>query len=525
MNLTNTIRTISASGNLQRGATLLGRVALFTLCVWVSTLVLGYLFGVLAVERHHIQTAVIWLSAAVLLKWIVARPEPVEAEHDAPPSAGRWGDRWAVLVWITASICLYWSVLHIGLLSDDYVLVSRAQDLDLRAVAPQLFRPTVLLLWGLLFPLAGPFGLHLLNVTLHGINSWLTTVVARRLGCASIPSGLAGMLVLSSPLAPEAVGWIAGGFDVFTATLLLVSILLFVEYDAFAPLWRRALFLFVGVAAIGSKEWAIVIPLLALAAAWSAGRRWTRQQILDAGVMMCMAALFAMWRLIQPGANLLGGRIGRYFVKELAFRPLETLAFPWHADTLSAFPWLPRVATLALLLWLSGWALRTGRSGRPTRLLALGVLTIWLTTAPVFSYLFIGPTLQGSRYLYAASVGWALALTTTLHQVKLRQVLAAIVVGTNLVALPLQLKPWLEAADLRDTAERQIRLLASEQECKSVSIAGLPDSIDGAYVFRNGTAEALERDLGLRLAPAALTDQECRFLWTRQGVEHAPPSR
>jgi hypothetical protein len=89
----------------------------------------------------------------------------------------------------------------------------------------ELFRPLPLFVWATLLHLgSGPSIIHLLNVILHGTNSYLT---------ARLVSGwvedrrwalLAGLVMLTAPLAPEAVAWSSGVFDLMATFFVLTAI-------------------------------------------------------------------------------------------------------------------------------------------------------------------------------------------------------------------------------------------------------------------------------------------------------------
>jgi hypothetical protein len=60
------------------------------------------------------------------------------------------------------------------------------------------------------------------------------------------------------------------------------------------------------------------------------------------------------------------------------------------------------------------------------------------------------------------------------------------------------------------------------QECRTVRLEKLPDSVRGAYVFRNGAPEALRDEAGLEVTGEAQPD--CRFVWSEpaQAFSRAP---
>ena len=80
-----------------------------------------------------------------------------------------------------------------------------------------------------------------------------------------------------------------------------------------------------------------------------------------------------------------------------------------------------------------------------------------------------------------------------------------------IVNIPVHLTPWRRAGELRDRLERAAVTNRLMTVCPSIHLAGLPDNVDGAYVLRNGAAEAFRRDVGKDIRAAE--PLECSFAW------------
>jgi hypothetical protein len=118
--------------------------------------------------------------------------------------------------------------------------------------------------------------------------------------------------------------------------------------------------------------------------------------------------------------------------------------------------------------------------------------------------------------LYLALGGWCLFLAMLAADEARRVVrfalasIAVAMVAVGAVGVRHHLRAWLDAAALRD------RVLASAVEsvqqaaCSHAQFTEAPDSIRGAYLFRNGLDEAL-RARGVTVSPAA--PARCRFAW------------
>ena len=178
-----------------------------------------------------------------------APPPPIQARQAVT----------GVAVAIAISVALYWPTLWLGLLSDDYVLLELPL---LPGDRWEFVRPLPLLLWSVVHPVAGPPGLHALNVILHGVNGallaalTLAIVPAARFGVGL----LAAALFLMCPLAVEPVAWAAGVFDTLLVTWALAYLLALVY--APGPRWAIAGALVCLSAALATKESAVALPLL-----------------------------------------------------------------------------------------------------------------------------------------------------------------------------------------------------------------------------------------------------------------------
>ena len=78
------------------------------------------------------------------------------------------------------------------------------------------------------------------------------------------------------------------------------------------------------------------------------------------------------------------------------------------------------------------------------------------------------------------------------------------------MALRVQISPWQEAAVLRDEIARSASAVSARDDCgRESTLVDLPDSVRGAYLFRNGGREAL--------SPLLTGRRACRLAWTTAG--------
>jgi hypothetical protein len=227
-------------------------------------------------------------------------------------------------------------------------------------------------------------------------------------------------------------------------------------------------------------------------------RRW-RVALCGLGI----AGAYAAWRLIvlppTPGYASLPSS---YRLKELLVRPFAALTVPVRTSMVTAWPWLGTALVCASLLLLlrAAWTWRGHRLAIWTAsALALSVLA---SVAPVYSLFDISPALEGSRYLYLPAAGWSILLALLLMPTssRLNLTLAAVVLIASAAGLRANLTVWNAAGRARDHLLAEVAR-AREAGCSAVWIQNIPDSIDGAYVFRNGLQDAIAPVVVARSAP------------------------
>jgi hypothetical protein len=422
-------------------------------------------------------------------------------------------------LWYAGALVLYWPALTIGLLSDDFVLAGRAGHFQLTAFNAVAFRPIPIALWGAVLGLGGgPWALHLVNVLLHGTNAFLITRFVQPVVRDRNAALVAGLVFLSLPIFPEAVAWSSGVFDVMATTFVLVTILVGRGYECGASAQRRVAFLALGTAALFCKETAVVTGPLVLLDAWMTGVR-SRKRLLDAAGLLLLAAFVGLARVLLAPSSAMQP-VTKYMLQRWIFGTFGSLAVPWHSEVSMAHPWLPMAGAAIVLVMLAFFFVRGGWTDH-TRATVAAAVWMLLATLPAITLFFVAPDLQGARYLYLPGVGFA-ALVAVLIDAFLREAgpqavprLAALGAAGVLVALGaagvrLHLSPWREAAATRDGVQLAAKADVRIALCEAPVFRSLPDTVRGAYVFRNGAVEALAG----RSSPSGNSDESCAFAWT-----------
>lgn len=466
--------------------------------------------------RYHVESAALIFVGCGLAVRIALHRGGSANRRAAASNVPRHLWLWPLLC--CGAFALYWRALSIGFLSDDFVLSARAADWQLGAGSTGFFRPLAMLLWALMLDLgAGPAAFHALNIVLHGTNAYLASRIAAGWLDDLLWSGVAGAIVLTMPIAPEAVVWCSGVFDLLATTLVVSSVLVARQYgQQNVSVWRRIALIVIALAAIASKETAVVGFVLVAMDASVRGYKG-RALWIDLAVAALIASMYAAGRLALA-APYERPALTRFAAQRAVFATYGGLAVPWHATVISRSPWLPITGVIVLLVLTALFLLASGSPVR-TRLAAVAAAWVMVPMMPVWSIFVGNGNLQGSRYLYLPSIGWAALLVVvgaepsrSAFVTGLRRTAAGVLVATAAAGVLIHIEPWAEASHLRDRVEATLldAIRAAPESCDNVAVQNLPDSQDGAFVFRNGAAEAFARDIAVRVGAAR---PACSFEW------------
>ena len=461
------------------------------------------------VKRYEVESAALWfiLFAATSLFLNAARPEAHGVDTPRVPI-------WSWLLWCAATFALFSPALTIGFLSDDFVLADRAGHFDFGFVNPDFFRPVPLALWAVALSTGLPaLVLHAANLLLHATNAFLAMRWSSPLLRNRVAGMLVGATVLTMPAAVEPVVWCSGMFDVMVTTFVLLSLLAARRYEAEGVKPRITLFTWI-VAALLTKETAVVAPLLILLDAWSRQVR-TRRLYKDLSLLLVATTVIGVFRLSRA-SEAVRQPITQYMVQRWAFGTIGGLAVPWHVAFIRQYAVISALVVVALLGLITCLSAATVDSH--ARRVAISTAT-WplICTAPALTFFYVSADLQNSRYLYLATIGWAGLLLTAAIATRRRRLrvmllgLIASIAAWWIIAVRSELGAWQQAAAVRDAVGQEVRVKVAQSNCRSVAVLNAPDSIEGAYVFRNGLTEALRREVGVSLA---VTDgPNCTVVW------------
>ena len=455
---------------------------------------IGYLLG--HYPRHRVESAWLIFAGLALLSLFARQQRPPELSLAS-------FERIHGPLFLLAAIALYLPSVSVGQFSDDYILLSAGTNWNVFA-AWEHVRPLPLLVWAGLssLGLAAPWLLHLVNILLHGTNSFLCYRLSRELGANQMVALASSAVFLSFPGSVETVTWISGLQDVMMTTFVLASIIAALrqsEVRAFA-------FVVLGTL---SKETAVCAPVLLVLIGFL--RPISKRMIL---AMFAWCVVFALGRLyLQPAQGFLEPP-SRYFLKELVVAVYGTLAVPWTEAQIASVPLAP-ILGLVAVAFLLGLALFSSERTQHSRVLLVSCAWVFLAAAPVYRYLYIAPDLQGSRYLYLPAVGWGLLLAWVgcRSEMRLGRAALGVLVMLGIGGTLLQQQRWREAASYRDDVLARALYDARRLDCTSPHFVNGPDNLNGVYVFRNGLNEAYA---AANRASGTASATSCQMRWENE---------
>jgi hypothetical protein len=322
--------------------------------------------------------------------------------------------------------------------------------------------------------------------------------------------------MLTAPLAAEPVIWCSGVFDLSATTLILSCVVLGRQYDG-NPTWsRRVSFIVIGLAALAAKETAAIAGLLVLVDAF-ARSKLNRKLLVDIGILIGLVGIVSLIRLVLAYGPTTP-TITKYAVQRFLFESFGGLAVPWHLEVIRNMPWIAILAVLLYVVLLTRFFIT--RAASSDRAAIAAAFWIPISVLPVFSFLYVGPDLQGSRFLYLAAVGWSglICVIASASHVWQDKVVCALAAGglvlTGAVGVTHHVGPWIEAGSLRGRIQHALRSNESMRRCSLIALTGLPDNVRGAYVFRNGIAEAIAMASNQELTTNA--QPMCAFEWRNE---------
>ncbi len=360
-------------------------------------------------------------------------------------------------------------------------------------------------IWGM-----DPVGHHLTNILLHAANSFLVFLLILKLGRKAEVSVACALMFVAYPVHMESVSWISSRSDLLCAFFYLLALLAYLRERKSTSLghWPSLIFFCL---ALASKEMAMSLPLILILLdiafpqqkVRSPEKQWRTYipyfGLLAAYLMFRFLFLGGMGGYTESQHHLLRFDSSSVIeLRNLIIRPLMGLFMPLHRTEIDKFPFLRSGVLLMIVLIAVYLAVRRKTS---SRLVAAGVALSLISVIPTFRILFVSDTLQGSRHLYLAAFGASLAMAGVAEGLWRRPRIGrpAFVFGSVAIialfiwASSYQLGAWRQAGNIAGKIVREgKKQLVGFDPKDAAYVDDLPDSIDGAYVFRNGFPSAMQ---------------------------------
>lgn len=403
-----------------------------------------------------------------------------------------------LLACIAGAFALYGGVLSLTFLSDDHVAIWRTGP-GHQAWRPTFFRPlSEATFWaGNLIHGPSAWAHRSFNVVLHGVNAWMTCLLATSLitseeGPRKALAWSASLLFLVYPFHTESVVWLVGRESSLATAAVLAALLCDIRI---AEKGRRSFavgaFFLLGLLCYESV---LVLPVLLVTLRWS-----RRAPVVDRALWMgCLGSLL-MWGMLRTvfAGQLINQYGGGFFehstatylasVPKVLLRSFLPPGAAFHGHPFGPVWPYAAVGIASVVLYLFS-RMENVSAGR-RRFLALSAC--WLAALVLAFVAGVSTrTSESDRFLYLPSVFLVLATTELLAQVSFARIRIVFVALLSMACVLLCLRgldPWKRASVI---TERIVGGLAEKVQ-RPMVVVGLPDETDGAFIFRHGFAEAL----------------------------------
>ena len=311
----------------------------------------------------------------------------------------------------------------------------------------------------------GPFGYHLTNVVLFGLNVVLLFWVLHRMTGARWRSALVAALFAFHPLRVESVAWITERKDVLSGLFWMLALLAYVRYVEKPTRGRCGLVPLLMLLGLMSKAIVVVLPpALLLLDYWPLRRAdspFRRDQWPAWWRLIREKAPLWLLSLAFTGINLKTHVTGSGFIYGLSFLNRLLLIFPNYWKYLAKVFWPGKMGILypesdavygpASLLALAGLLALTGLAlwlSRRHRFVGMGWLWFGVILFPVIRGVRLGLADYTDRFTYLPSIGLAILLVWTVAEwAGERRARRALALGA--AAVLLATSGWCTARQLR----------------------------------------------------------------------------
>jgi hypothetical protein len=337
-----------------------------------------------------------------------------------------------------------------------------------------------------------PFGFHLQNLLIHAANALCVAVLLRRLAPAAswVRAAGAGLFFALHPAASECAIWVNGRTSSQCVFFVLASLIAWLRHRSDGSRWALRLSLALAALGMMSKEFALSLPFLVLAA--DLLLRWRGSPSRGPGPAGLAARWLGLLALVLLARWLIMGRVAGdapAFLRMLAtpsgiagaaknlLKALNLIFLPWNPQALAGGPLWPfplLVIPALACLFLAG-------AGR--RLLAPGslvaLLLLFAPLAQVLTFPFEPATYGNARLVYPSLAGAAVLLFAPAARSPLFRKLEALALAV-LVAVPAAgvraaVRFWEHAGRASEAVSRAAQSEGTAAPDRWVVLAGVPE--------------------------------------------------
>lgn len=431
---------------------------------------------------------------------------------------------------VLLGLLLFSNIINSFFLSDDFVFIDSVKSqknlLNLW-VNPLFVRPVVMFSYSLDFLLwdLNPTGYHLTNILLHSVNAFLVFLFCSSLlGFFDFEKNIkfrislfAGILFLVFSGHSESVSWISGRTDVLATLFVLVSFCCYLDFKKTGRKTAVILSYLFFILALMSKESVIVYPLLIFVFDLIQRKKESRRSnflktlTIQNGVFFLLLAGYFVFRFLVLGSFLkISGEFQTnfgvilsnfmFYVSRSLF-PFQLLKTVWNT-LLSGDAGLGEIffKSLIFIVFFGGLLMLFIKAKKKEKgLVGFVGIAFLISLIPVLNWrISIGDT-QNERFLYFPSIFISLLIVLAVYLVfkrkLLRNILLVLLVIVHIGFLYHSNINWKAAGTV--SRGMLFSFVAEVKEnsvenSEKIFILNLPDSLNGAYIARNGFYESLK---------------------------------
>ncbi len=433
---------------------------------------------------------------------------------------------------IAIVVIFFIPALNDNFLSDDYDHLMFARSVDNIEMIPGIFkipgdiyRPVMnvsiaidYLIWNY-----HPFGFHLTNLLLLILSSLLIYYIVKKISRNNLLAFFAALIFAIFPSHHETITWISGRTDLLASFFYLLAIYLFIKF-IFTTRYKWLILSYLSaIPAFFSKEISITLPFVLIAIYLFYLKKESKIKIKKAILLwLPYLVLLIIYFIIRK--QIVGAWIGGYSLfgqsSSIQFSP-KSILLPFYFvkylinwDFLAQF-WqklssnkviniisLVNIAIFIIcIIYLNIEQLKNKKFWK--NVIFLGILTYFISIPNLSILPSLKTNLMNTRVLYIATIPLAILISYLIfnnlnNKRKLKIAFAIIICLALTTAYIINYIPWHQASAKAGNMLNNIEQLHPDFEDisyatykKEIFFKNLPDNIYGAFVFRNGFAEAL----------------------------------